>query len=133
MATRLLVSALISMAAFASSAHADLAMRTVVLDQTIAHLPTAETNELRVLTATLNPGDKTPAHTHRYPATAYVVEGTFTLEVKGKPPLTVEAGHAFVEAAGEEATGYNRSADKVAKVVIFYVSAADTPFIDPVK
>lgn len=132
----LLISCMISLTSFLPSAWADdagIAKPNLVLDAPIGNLPKADTSEIRVFTATLNPGDKTPTHTHRFPVIAYVLDGSFTLERKGKPTLTVNAGQAFVETPGDETTGYNRSADKLAKVVIFYVSAPDTPFLDPVN
>jgi quercetin dioxygenase-like cupin family protein len=58
-----------------------------------------------------------------------VLEGAFTLELEGRPPLTVKAGEAMVEPAKVPMTGYNRTATET-KVVIFYVSANDTPFLD---
>jgi len=136
MSSTFLIGSLISLTAFAPFAWADgpgIAKPNLVLDEAVSKLPKADTDEVRVLTATLDPGDKTPAHTHRFPVIAYVLEGSFTLERKDMPTLTVNAGHAFVEAPGVETTGYNRSPDKATKVVIFYVSAPNTPFLDPVK
>jgi len=95
-------------------------------------MPRGEKQEVRVLTATLKPGDKTPFHTHRFPVTVYVLEGTFTLEMEGRAPITVKAGQAMVEPPGVKMTGYNRSSTEPMRVVIFYVSDPDTPFLDPV-
>jgi quercetin dioxygenase-like cupin family protein len=61
--------------------------------------------------------------------TVYVLEGAFTLELEGKPPLTVKAGEALVEPPNVAMTGYNRTGGDT-RVVIFYVSAVDTPFLD---
>ena len=136
MRSTFLIGCVISLTTFLPFAWADeagIAKPHQVLDEAISKMPKADKNQLRVLTATLSPGDRTPTHTHRFPVTTYVVEGAFTLDVKGKPSLTVNAGQAFVETPGEVTTGYNRSTDKVTKVVIFYVSAPDTPFLDPVK
>ena len=95
-------------------------------------MPRGEKQEVRVLTATLKPGDKTPFHTHRFPVTVYVLEGTFTLELEGRGTVTVKAGQAMVEPPNVKMTGYNRSSSEPARVVIFYVSDPDTPFLDPV-
>jgi quercetin dioxygenase-like cupin family protein len=73
-------------------------------------MPRGERQEVRVLTATLKPGDRTPLHTHRFPVTAYVLEGTFTLEVEGHAPVIVRAGQAMVEPPHTKMIGYNRSA-----------------------
>lgn len=107
----------------------NIAKPNLVLQQVVEGLPKDDKQTVRVMTATLKPGDKTVYHTHRFPVTVYVLEGTFTLELDGRPPLTVKAGEALVEPPKVPMTGYNRSAADT-KVVIFYVSANDTPFLD---
>jgi len=102
----------------------------LVLQQVVEGLPRDEKQTVRVMTATFKPGDKTVYHTHRFPVTVYVLEGTFTLELDGRAPITVKAGEALVEPPKVAMTGYNRSATEPTKVVIFYVSANDTPFLD---
>ena len=102
----------------------------MVLQQVVEGLPTDDKQTVRVMTATFKPGDKTVYHTHRFPVTVYVLEGAFTLELEGRPPLTVKAGEALVEPPKVPMTGYNRSATEATKVVIFYVSTNDTPFLD---
>lgn len=108
----------------------NLAKPNMVLQQVVEGLPKDDRQTVRVMTATFKPGDKTVYHTHRFPVTVYVLEGTFTLELDGRPPLTVTAGEALVEPPKVPMTGYNRSATEPTKVVIFYVSANDTPFLD---
>ena len=103
----------------------------LVLQQIVEGLPRDDKQAVRVLTATFKPGEKTVYHSHRFPVTVYVVEGSFTLELKDRPPLTVNAGEAMVEPPNVAMTGYNPSATKATNVVIFYVSAPDTPFLDP--
>lgn len=110
----------------------DIAKPNMVLQQVVEGLPTDDKQTVRVMTATFKPGDKTVYHTHRFPVTVYVLEGAFTLELDGRPPLTVKAGEAMVEPPKVPMTGYNRS-DGETKVVIFYVSAVDTPFLDPLS
>jgi quercetin dioxygenase-like cupin family protein len=95
-------------------------------------MPRGEKQEIRVLTATLKPGDKTPFHTHRFPVTAYVLEGTFTLELEGRPPVVIKAGQSLVEPPNVKMTGDNRSATEPMRIVIFYVRDPDTPFLDPI-
>lgn len=107
-----------------------VAKPNLVLQQIVEGLPKDDKQTVRVLTASFKPGDKTVYHTHRFPVTVYVVEGAFTLELEGRPPLTVKAGEAMVEPANVAMTGYNRSATETTKVVIFYVSTNDTPFLD---
>lgn len=115
-----------SMAQDRGVAKPDLLVREIVQG-----MPKGERQEVRVLTATLKPGDKTPFHTHRFPVTAYILEGAFTLEMEGREPITVKAGQAMVEPPHVKMTGYNRSSTEPLRVLIFYVSDPDTPFLDP--
>ena len=39
--------------------------------------------------------------------TVYVLEGTFTLALDGREPVSIQAGQVFVEPAGIHMTGYN--------------------------
>ena len=102
-----------------------------LLREIVQGMPKSERQEVRVLVATVKPGDKTPFHTHRFPVTAYILEGAFTLEMEGRAPVTVKAGQAIVETPQVKMTGYNRSTEPL-RIVIFYVSDPDTPFFDPV-
>jgi quercetin dioxygenase-like cupin family protein len=104
-----------------------------LLREIVQGMPKGERQEVRVLTATVKPGDKTPFHTHRFPVTVYVLEGEFTLEMEGRAAVTAKAGQAMVEPPQVKMTGYNRSSTEPLRVVIFYVSDPDTPFLDPVQ
>ena len=94
-------------------------------------MPKGERQEVRVLVATIKPGDKTPFHTPRFPVTVYVRRRIY-LEMEGRAPVTVKAGQAMVEPPQVKMTGYNRSSTEPMRVVIFYVSDPDTPFLDAV-
>jgi quercetin dioxygenase-like cupin family protein len=125
--------ALIGLAAGLATAPAQesgLAKPNLVLRQVIEGMPKGDKQEVRVLTATFKPGDKTVFHTHSFPVTVYILEGAFTLELEGRAPITVKAGEAMVEPPNVKMTGYNRSATEPLKVVIFYVSGPDTSFLD---
>jgi|SRR5687767_8982834 len=104
-----------------------------VLREMVRGMPRGETQEVRVLAASFKPGDKTVFHTHRFPVTVYILEGAFTLELEGREPVTVKAGQAIVEPPNVKMTGYNRSNTEPLRVLIFYVSDPDTPFLDPVN
>jgi quercetin dioxygenase-like cupin family protein len=104
---------------------------SVLVKEIVAGMPKLDQQEIKVLAGTLQPGGKTPFHTHQYPVTVYVQEGTFTLELEGRPPLVKKAGEAFTEPPNVKMTGYNRSATEPAKVVIFYVSGPGEPFLHP--
>ena len=122
--------------AFTTGIHAQtpgLAMPTLVLKESVLQMPKSDTQEIRVLTASFKPGDKTVFHSHRSPVTVYVLEGQFTLDLEGRVPVVVRAGEAFVEPPHVKMTGYNKSATDALRVVIFYVSNVDTPFLDPVR
>ena len=103
-----------------------------LLREVVQGMPKGDRQEVRVLTATIQPGGKTPFHTHRFPVMVYILEGAFTLELEGRPPAVVKAGQSFVEPPNVKMTGYNKSASEPMRVLIFYVSDADTPFLDEV-
>lgn len=94
-------------------------------------MPSAAAQEIRVLHARLEPGDRTPYHSHRHPVTVYMLGGVFTLELDGREPVHVRAGEVFVEPAQVRMTGRNLSAEEPATMVLFYVSEPDAPFADP--
>lgn len=122
--------------AFGASVHAQtpgLAMPTLVLKQSVLQMPKSDMQEVRVLTASFKPGDKTVFHSHRSPVTVYVLEGQFTLDLEERAPVIVKAGEAFVEPPNVKMIGYNKSTTDALRVVIFYVSDVDTPFLDPVR
>ena len=108
-----------------------LAKPNQVLSQVVEQMPRGPRQQVKVLTATFQPGDRTVFHTHRSPVTVYVLEGRFTLDLEGQPPVEVGPGQAYVEPPHVKMTGYNRSTTDVLKVVIFYVSDPGTPFLDP--
>lgn len=103
---------------------------TLVLKQVVDGMPQGGQQEVQVLTAAFMPGQATVFHTHRFPVTVYVLEGAFTLEMEGRPPVTVSAGQSFVEPPGVRMTGYNRSPAAPLRVVVFYVGDPGTPFLD---
>lgn len=107
-----------------------LAKPELLLREVVQGMPRGPAQEVRVLTATFQPGDRTVFHTHRSPVTVYVLEGEFTLELEGRPPLVVRAGQSYVEPPQVRMTGYNRSGKDALRVVIFYVSDPATPFLD---
>jgi quercetin dioxygenase-like cupin family protein len=104
----------------------------LLLSEVVQGMPKGERQEVRVLTANFQPGDKTLFHTHRFPVTVYVLEGAFTLEMEGREPVTVNAGHAITMPSHVKMTGYNRSSSDPLRLVIFNVSDPGTPYLDPV-
>jgi quercetin dioxygenase-like cupin family protein len=117
----------------ASAHEAQLAKPELLLREVVQGMPRGAAQEVRVLTATFQPGDRTVFHTHRSPVTVYVLEGEFTLELEGRTPVIVRAGQSYVEPPDLRMTGYNRSGKDPLRVVIFYVSDPGTPFLDEVR
>jgi quercetin dioxygenase-like cupin family protein len=109
-----------------------LAAPQLVLREVVQQMPRGEKQEVRVMTASFRPGDRTVFHTHRSPVTVYVLEGQFTLELEGRSPVVVGPGQAYVEPPHVKMTGYNRSATQALRVLIFYVSDPGTPFLDAI-
>ena len=105
----------------------------LILKENMSGMPKGEKQEIRVMTANFNPGDRTVFHTHRFPVTVYILEGAFTLELEGRAPVVVKAGEAFVEPPSVKMTGYNRSSTAPLRLVIFYTSDPDTTFLDPMQ
>jgi quercetin dioxygenase-like cupin family protein len=112
---------------------AGLARPEMLLKEVVTGMPKGDRQEVKVLTATIMPGGETVFHTHRFPVTVYILEGEFTLEMDGHAPITVKAGEAMVEPPNVKMTGYNKNPTAPMRVVIFYVSDLDTPFLDPIK
>jgi quercetin dioxygenase-like cupin family protein len=104
----------------------------LLMSKIVQGMPRGEKQEVRVLTASFKPGDRTLFHTHRFPVTVYVMEGTFTMEIEGRQPLLVKAGQAMMMPTQAKMTGYNRSTTDQLRLVAFYVSDPGTPFLDPI-
>lgn len=107
-----------------------MAQLTPLLREGVTTLPGGGDTEIRVLSAVLQPGDVTPHHSHRFPVTVCVFEGTFTLELDGRPPIEIAAGQAFVEPPHVPMTGRNAGKEP-ARMMLFYVCDPEAPFADP--
>jgi quercetin dioxygenase-like cupin family protein len=106
------------------------AMLSIVHRALVEGMPRGERQELRVITATLKPGDRTPRHTHGFPVAVYVMQGTFTLELEGQVPITAKAGEAMIEPPHIKMTGLNPSPTEQTQLAMVYVSDPDTSFAD---
>ncbi len=105
----------------------------VLMREIVQNMPGSETQEVRVLNVSFRPGDRTLFHSHRHPVTVYVLEGVFTMEMEGLGTVTVKAGEAKMMPPSVKMTGYNRSTTEPLRLVAFYVSDPDTPFLDPIQ
>jgi quercetin dioxygenase-like cupin family protein len=137
MIMRKFASALGLSAAFITSftmfTHAQAPNKPVQILETVVNgMPEAAQQQVRVLTATMQPGEKSVRHTHPFPVTIYVMQGALTLLTDGKPTIVAKAGEAIVEQSGMAAVAANTSATDVTKVVLFYASQPNTPFLVPV-
>ena len=103
-----------------------------VLKEIVEGMPKGDKQQVRVLTATFQPRDHTLFHTHRFPVTVYVLEGAFTLEKEDQEPVTVKTGEAMLMPPNVKMTGYNKSTTERLRLVVFYVSDPDTPFLDAI-
>jgi len=115
-----------------SAQDSGMAKLTPLHRQILTGFPQGAEQEVRVLFATLLPGDVTPYHSHRHPVTVYMLEGVFTLELDGSDPVHIQAGQVFVEPSGKNMTGRNLGND-AARMALFYVCEPDVPFADPVR
>ncbi|WP_207538475.1 cupin domain-containing protein [Sabulicella rubraurantiaca] len=125
-----LVASVIGLSGVASAQQQPPARPDMLLREVVQGMPRGEGQEVRVFVATIQPGQATPFHTHRFPVTVYILEGAFTLEMEGRETVIARAGEAMVEPPNVRMTGYNRGSEPT-RVVIFYVSDPGTPFLDP--
>jgi quercetin dioxygenase-like cupin family protein len=78
----------------------------------------------------LSPGVATPRHTHPGEEVAYILEGQVTIEVEGKPPMTLKAGDVFFVPAGTVHMAKNSGAAP-AKIVSTYIVEKGKPLATP--
>lgn len=105
-------------------------MLNIVHRALVEGMSKGDRQEVRIITATLKPGDRTPRHTHQFPVAVYVMQGTFTLELEGQDPITTKAGEAMIEPPHIKMIGLNPSATEPTQLAMVYVSDPDTSFAD---
>ncbi len=108
----------------------DTAKPVLLFKEVVEGMPKGDRQEVQVMTASFTPGQSTVFHTHRFPVTVHILEGAFTLEMEGRPTVTLTAGQSMVEPPNVRMTGYNRSTTAPIRLLIFYVADAGTPFLD---
>ncbi len=77
----------------------------------------------------IDPGATVARHTHPGVESAYCLEGTFDLSVKGEPTRTVKAGDGFQIPPFTPHSA--RNGDKPVKLAITYVVEKDKPLASP--
>jgi len=105
------------------------AKRTVLTKQDLSGIPGRE--GVMVITE-IAPGGKEPRHTHPGDIFVYVLEGTITLSMEGKPTATVEQGGVFFVPAGTVHSGENLGKTPV-KLLVTFVVEKGKPLTTPVQ
>ena len=105
----------------------------ILMREVVQGMPRSDKQEVRVLEVNFKPRDRTLFHMHRFPVTLYVLEGVFTMEMDGRKTITVKAGESKMMPLHVKMTGYNRSRTEILRLIAFYVSDPDTPFLDPIQ
>ena len=68
------------------------------------------------------PGKESGKHTQSGNEIVYILDGSVTLEVQGKPPKTLKAGEAFTTGPGQVHNVKNASTSAPAKALAFYIA-----------
>lgn len=78
------------------------------------------------------PGGADPVHRHNASVFVYVLEGSIVMQVKGKAPVTLNAGQTFFEGPDDvHVVGRNASQTKPASFLAFFVKDKTAPFVAP--
>jgi quercetin dioxygenase-like cupin family protein len=99
-------------------------------------LASAKGHEAILVQRELPPGGSSGKHTQSENEIVYVLDGSITLEVDGKPAATLKAGEAFQTSPGQVHEVKNASATAPAKALAFYVAKKGAQLEDlsvPVK
>ena len=104
----------------------------VLSERSRTAIPNVPKHEIRVLTATVAPGDASVWHTHAASPVVYVISGTMRLEMQGRPAATLGKGQALVEPTGVVMRAVNPSDREPLVLVIFQASDPARPFLDEV-
>ncbi len=112
------------------SAQPEPVKRTVLLKTDLAGI---KGKEGLIVLAEIAPGAATGKHTHPAHEFAYVLEGSGTLEVEGKPATELKPGTAIHQPPGQIHSGKNASASAPLRIVSFYITEKGKPLAAPVK
>lgn len=112
------------------SAQSETTTRTVLLTTDLAGI---EGKEGIIMVAVIAPGAETGKHIHPGHEFAYVLEGSGTLEVEGKPSMTLKQGVAIYQPPGQVHNGRNASATAPLKILVLHISEKGKPDTIPVK
>jgi quercetin dioxygenase-like cupin family protein len=104
--------------------------RTVLLKTALAGI---EGKEGTLVLVEFAPGAVTASHYHSGEELIYLLEGTVSMEVKGKLPVTLKSGDTFHLAPKQVHRVKNLSATTPAKALTFTIAEKDQPDTVPVK
>jgi len=113
----------------AQQAPAQAGFKRTLVQQT--DLPSTPNREVVQAIAEVQPGAESGRHTHPGEEVGYVLEGTVTLEVAGKPNLVKKAGEGFVIPSGTIHNAKNAGTGTL-KVLATYVIEKGKPAATPV-
>lgn len=74
----------------------------------------------------LPPGATSGKHTQTGNEVVYILDGSVTVEIQGKPPMTLKAGETFTTSAGQVHEVKNASASAPGKALAFYIAKKGT-------
>ena len=81
----------------------------------------AKRKEVVLVLREMPPGKESGKHSQSGTEVAYVLEGSMTLEVQGKSPVTLKAGDSFQTGPRQVHNVKNASATAPGKALVFYV------------
>ena len=109
-------------------AQAPAAFKRTVLQQ--ADLSVAGREAVTAL-AEVQPGAVAGRHTHFGEEVGYVLDGSVTVEIDGKPPMALTAGKAFIIPAGAVHNAKNTGSG-LAKILATYIVEKGKPLATPI-
>jgi quercetin dioxygenase-like cupin family protein len=90
--------------------------------------------EGRMIEVSYPPGAKDMVHRHNAHAFVYVLQGEITMQLKGKPAVTLKAGQTFYEGPTDvHVVGRNASNTEPARFVVVLLKAKGAPVLTPVN
>ena len=95
------------------------------------HDLSAQGRSVVVARVDFQPGAEISKHTHPGEEAGYVLEGTLTLEVEGRPTVTLKAGDVFFVEAGRVHAG--RTSNTPGKVLATYIVEKGKPLATAVN
>jgi len=104
--------------------------RTVLLKTDLAGM---EGKEAILALAEIAPGAATGKHTHPGYEFAYVLEGSGSLEIEGKPSIPLTPGTAIYQPSTQVHRGVNDSSTAPLKIFSVYILEKGHPIAEPAK